>query len=116
MDESTYEKYRRAGKIAADARDYGVSLLKPGARVFDIATMVEKKMTKNGAGLAFPVNIALNTLAAHYSPRHDDPLTLKKGDVVKLDVGAHIDGYIADTAVTLELETHLYDAMIQGIR
>ncbi|HWR27833.1 MAG TPA: type II methionyl aminopeptidase [Candidatus Thermoplasmatota archaeon] len=114
MDESTYEKYKRAGKIAADARDYGVSLLKPGARVYDIATMVEKKMTKNGAGLAFPVNIALNTLAAHYSPCHDDPLTLKKGDVVKLDVGAHIDGYIADTAVTLELETHLYNAMIQA--
>lgn len=60
------------------------------------------------------MNIALNTLAAHYSPRHDDPQTLKKGDVVKLDVGAHITGYIADTAVTIELETHQYDSMIQA--
>jgi methionyl aminopeptidase len=114
MDDSSYEKYKRAGKIAADARDYGVTLLKPGARVFDIVTMIEKKITKNGAGLAFPVNIALNTLAAHYSPCYNDPLSLKKGDVVKLDVGAHIDGYIADTAVTIELETHRYDVMIHA--
>lgn len=114
MDDAAFEKYKRAGKIAADARDYGVTLLKPGARVFDIATMIEKKITKNGAGLAFPVNIALNTLAAHYSPCYNDTLLLKKGDVVKLDVGAHIDGYIADTAVTVELETHLYDVMIHA--
>jgi len=114
MDNSVYNNYKRAGRIAADARDYGVSLLKTGARVLDVASLVEKKITDDGAGLAFPVNIALNTLAAHYSPWHDDPLTLKKGDVVKLDVGAHIDGYIADTAVTIELETHAYNTMIQA--
>ena len=76
--------------------------------------MIETRIKKNGAGLAFPVNIALNTLAAHYSPRHDDPLLFKKGDVVKLDVGAHINGYIADTAMTVELETHVYDTMIRA--
>jgi len=114
MDNSAYENYKRAGRIAADARDYGITLLKTGARVLDVASLIEKKITTNGAGLAFPVNIAINTLAAHYSPWHDDPLVLKKGDVVKLDVGAHIDGYIADTAVTVELETHVYDAMIHA--
>ncbi|DAC72092.1 MAG TPA: type II methionyl aminopeptidase [Thermoplasmata archaeon] len=114
MDDMIYENYKRAGKIAADARNYGVTLLKPGARFLDVATLVEKKITENDAGLAFPVNIACNTLAAHYSPRHDDPLTFKKGDVVKLDVGAHVEGYIADTAITVELETHLYDTMIQA--
>jgi len=112
MDDTVYENYKRAGKIAADARDYGVTLLKPGARFLDIATAIENRITKNGAGLAFPVNIALNTLAAHYSPRHDDQSTFKKGDIVKLDVGAHINGYIADTAITVELETHVYDKMI----
>ncbi len=114
MDDSTYENYKNAGKIAAEAREYGITLLKPGARVFDVATLIEKKITQNGAGLAFPVNIALNTLAAHYTPWHNDPLLLKKGDVVKLDVGAHIDGFIADTAVTVEIETHLHDAMIHA--
>jgi methionyl aminopeptidase len=114
MDEAIYQQYKRAGTIAAEARDYGVTLLKPGVRFLDVATAIETRIKNNGAGLAFPVNIALNTLAAHYSPRHDDTLTFKKGDVVKLDVGAHVNGYIADTAVTVELETHMYDTMIQA--
>lgn len=111
MDNAIYEKYKLAGNIAADARDHGVSLLKPGVRLLDVATDIETRIKHNGAGLAFPVNIALNTLAAHYSPRHDDPLVFKKGDVVKLDVGAHIDGYIADTAITIEIGTHSYEKM-----
>ena len=114
MDNTIYENYKRAGKIAADARDFGVTLLKPGTRFLDIATAIENKIKENGARLAFPVNIARNTLAAHYSPRHDDQSILKKGDVVKLDVGAHINGYIADTAITVELETHVYNKMIQA--
>jgi methionyl aminopeptidase len=114
MDDIIYDNYKRAGKIAADARDYGVTLLKPGARFLDIATDIENRIKKNGASLAFPVNIALNTLAAHYSPRHDDQSIFRKGDIVKLDVGVHINGYIADTAITIELETHIYDTMIQA--
>jgi methionyl aminopeptidase len=114
MDDIVYENYKRAGKIAADARDYGVTLLKPGVRFFDVATEIEIRIKKNDAGLAFPVNIALNTLAAHYSPRHDDQSIFKKGDVVKLDVGAYVNGYIADTAITVELETHNYKTMIQA--
>jgi methionyl aminopeptidase len=114
MDDAIYENYKRAGKIAAEARTYGITLIKPGVRLLDVATMIEKKIEEKGAGLAFPVNIACNNLAAHYTPRHDDPLIFHRGDVVKLDVGAHIEGYIADTAVTIELDTHLYDTMIQA--
>jgi methionyl aminopeptidase len=114
MDDAVYENYKRAGKIAADARDYGVALLKPAVRFFDVATKIENRIKENGASLAFPVNIARNTLAAHFSPRHDDKSIFKRGDIVKLDVGAHINGYIADTAVTVELETHVYNKMIQA--
>ncbi|HIH29076.1 MAG TPA: type II methionyl aminopeptidase, partial [Thermoplasmata archaeon] len=49
MDEATYENYKQAGKIAADARDYGVSLLKPGVHLLDVASNVEKRIIKNGA-------------------------------------------------------------------
>jgi methionyl aminopeptidase len=112
MDNAIYENYKRAGAIAADARNYGASLLKPGARFLDVAASIETRIKGSGAGLAFPVNIAVNTLAAHYSPRHDDPLVFKQGDVVKLDVGAHVDGYIADTAITVEIDTHSYETMI----
>ena len=114
MDDEVYEKYRLAGKIASEARDFGKNLIKKDASLLEVANKVEKKIIDNGAGLSFPVNISINEIAAHYSPRHDDKLTFKKGDVVKLDVGTHIDGYIADTAVTVEVETNNYNEMIEA--
>jgi len=114
MDTDVYEKYKRAGKIAAEARDYGKDLIKPGVSFLEVANNVESKIIDNKAGLSFPVNISRNDIAAHYSPRHDDKFVFKKGDVIKLDVGSHIDGYIADTAITVEVETHKYDDMIKA--
>jgi methionyl aminopeptidase len=114
MDEEIFEKYRLAGKIAAEARNYGAGLLKSGVSFLEVAEKIESKITDAGAKIAFPVNISLNEIAAHFSPRHDEEIVFKKGDVVKLDVGAHIDGYIADTALTVEVETHKYDSMIKA--
>ncbi len=114
MDNDIYEKYRCAGKIAAEARDYGADMIKLGVCFLDVANKVESQILERGAGIAFPVNISLNEIAAHYSPRHDDVSVFKKGDVVKLDVGTHIDGYIADTAVTVEVGTNKYDSMIKA--
>jgi len=114
LDEDVYEKYKLAGRIAADARDYGADLIKPGISFLEIANIVESKILDEGAGLSFPVNISRNEIAAHYSPRHDDKSVFKKGDVIKLDVGSHLDGYIADTAVTVEVETHEYSDMIKA--
>lgn len=117
MNEAIYEKYMRAGSIASNARKHGASLIKEGASYLDVVTVVESEIKGQGAGIAFPVNISVNKLAAHFSPRHDDnTLVFKKGDVVKLDVGAHVDGYIADTAITVEVGTHTYDTMIQASR
>jgi len=114
MDDAVYEKYKLAGKIAAQARDFGADLIKSGVSFLDVANPVESKILKSGAGIAFPVNISINEIAAHFSPRHDETLVFKKGDVVKLDVGAHIDGFIADTAITVEVETHNYDDLIKS--
>jgi len=117
MNDAVLEKYRRAGKIAANARDYGASLVKKGASYLEVATKIESKIIECGGGLAFPVNISTNEIAAHFSPRHDEKnLFFKRGDVVKLDVGAHVDGYIADTALTVEVETNNYDDMIKASR
>ena len=115
MAKDVYEKYIFAGKVAAKAREYGVGLLKSGASYLEIAEKVESKITESGAGLAFPVNISVNEIAAHFSPRHDDKkLALKKGDVVKLDLGSHFEGYIADTAVTVEIGSNKYHDMIKA--
>jgi methionyl aminopeptidase len=114
MNENVYEKYLRAGKIAAEARDIGIKLIKPGIKFLEVAEEIESKILESGASLSFPVNIAINELAAHYSPRNDEEYVFKRGDVVKLDVGSHIDGYIADTAITIEIETNKYDRMIRA--
>ncbi|MCK5636083.1 MAG: M24 family metallopeptidase, partial [Thermoplasmatales archaeon] len=114
MNDKVYENYILAGKIAAETRDYGAGLIKSGVSFLEVANNVESKIVEKGAGLAFPVNISVNEIAAHYSPRHDDKLVFKKGDVVKLDLGALIDGYIADTAITVEVETNKYDDMVKA--
>lgn len=114
MDDQVYQNYLKAGKIAAYARDYGIGIIKPGLSFLELAETVESKIVEKGAGIAFPVNIAVNDIAAHYSPFNNDSLVLKHGDVVKLDVGAHIDGYIADTAVTVEIGSNNYGEMIKA--
>jgi len=114
MNDDVYEKYKLAGEIAAKARKYGSSLIKPGIGLLEIANKTEGKILEEGAGLAFPVNISINEIAAHYSPVHDDKKIIHKGDVVKLDLGTHIDGYIADTAVTIEVKTNRYEDMIKA--
>jgi len=98
------EKYKLAGRIAREARDYGVGLIKEGASMLEIVNTVEALIISKGARPAFPVNIAVNEVAAHFTPRHDEvELRFRKGDVVKLDVGVHVDGYIGDTARTVEI-------------
>jgi len=114
MNETTLNKYRKAGTIASNARDYGVKLIKSGVDFLEVAKKVESRIVEKGGDLAFPVNISINEVAAHYSPKHNDKNTFNKGDVVKLDVGAHVDGYIADTAITVEVESKNYNDMIKA--
>lgn len=114
MDDKVYENYMQAGKIASEAREYGIKLIKSGARLLEVANKIELKIIENGAGISFPVNISINNIAAHYSPRTDDQSSFRKGDVVKLDVGTHFEGYIADTATTIEIETNKYKEMIKA--
>lgn len=53
-------------------------------------------------GIAFPTCLSVNNCICHFSPSKNDPdLVLKENDVVKIDLGAHIDGFIAVAAHTL---------------
>lgn len=70
-----------------------------------LADAVESLIRSRGAECAFPVNIGVNSVAAHYTPSRTDDVVLKVGDIVKVDMGAHVDGYPADTSVTVELGT-----------
>ncbi|WP_455391613.1 type II methionyl aminopeptidase [[Eubacterium] cellulosolvens] len=115
MDQDIFDKYRQAGRIAREAREFGKTLIKEDVSLLEVAIKIEELIVKRGARVAFPVNIAIDDVAAHFTPRHDDnKLIFQRGNVVKLDVGAHIDGYIADTAVTVEVNTHNWSDLIKA--
>ena len=103
MDKEILKKYKKAGKINQEAKVLARKLLKPGVKVLDLAEKVEKFIKEKGAGIAFPVNTSINDIAAHYTPDINDTLTLKEGDLVKVDIGTHIDGYIGDSAFSVRL-------------
>ncbi len=106
MNHEIMEKYILAGKIAKEVRDDAAAMAKPGVKLLDIAEHVENKIRKRGAEPGFPLNLSLNDHAAHYTPKHKDEIAIKDGDILKIDTGVHIDGYIADTAVTVQFGKH----------
>ncbi len=114
MDTTTRESLRRAGAVSREARELAVSLVKEGALLLDVAEEVEGLMAKRGLRPAFPTCISIDHVAAHYSPTHDDSLHFRRGNVVKLDLGAQLDGWIADTAVTVEVGTRNWTELIRG--
>lgn len=101
LAENELESYRRAGKLLAEVREEIRKLVRAGVALLDLAETAEELIRQKGAKPAFPCNVSLNEIAAHYSPPAGDTTTIKEGDVVKVDLGAHIDGYIADTAFTI---------------
>ena len=102
MNQETIEKYKQAGKIAAQVLDFGKNLIKKDASLLEVADKAEAKIFELGAKPAFPVQISLNHVAAHYCPDEDDK-TIFSDQVVCLDVGVHVDGHIGDNAVTVDL-------------
>ncbi len=114
MEKEHLVLWKKAGLIAGEAREYGKTLLKENANVFEIANNIENFIIKKGAKLGFPVQISINDLAAHYTPFPNDVLCLKKGDLVKLDLGAHIDGFIGDTALTIEIGSNNNTKLIKA--
>ena len=106
----TIENYVKAGKIAAEVREMVRVKDWVGKTVYEICEEVENEIRKRGAKCAFPVNASINEVAAHYTAEPNDPITIKDTDLVKIDLGAQIDGYIADTAVTV-----CYDVQFDGL-
>jgi methionyl aminopeptidase len=100
-----FDNYVKAGKIASQVREYARSQDHTGRYLSEICNDIEQEIFKKGGEPAFPVNVSLNDIAAHYTAVPNDPIIVKNTDVLKIDVGVHIDGYIADTAVTVSYDT-----------
>jgi methionyl aminopeptidase len=94
---------REAGRIAAAARDHGAALIRPGARVRDVCEAVEHEIERRGGKPAFPAQSSRNQIAAHYCPSPEDETVYATGDLAKLDIGVHVDGWVVDTALTVNV-------------
>lgn len=97
------DKLRQSGRISATALRHGKSLIKPGARIEDIQRACEQVIHDMGGKPAFPAQMSRNHIAAHYCSPPGDPTELKADDIVKLDLGTQVDGYVTDNAVTVDL-------------
>ena len=107
------EDYLKAGKIASEVREMVRVKDWVGKTVYEICEWVEDEIRKRGAKCAFPVNTSINEVAAHYTAEPNDPITIKDTDLIKIDLGAQINGYIADTAVTVCYDPQ-YDGLVQA--
>lgn len=96
------EKILRAGKIAIEVKKYAREIIKKDMPLLEIAEKLEAKIEELGGKPGFPLNLSINEIAAHYTPSYDDE-KLAHG-LLKVDLGVHVDGWIADTAITLDLE------------
>lgn len=114
MEAYAIEKYMEAGSIAGEARDYGMSLVKEGVSILEVAEETERFIRKKGGKPAFPTNIAIDSVAAHFTPTHSEKRTFERGNLVKVDVGAQVDGYIGDTAGTVEVGTKNWTTLIKA--
>jgi len=110
---ATLEDWKKAGKIAGEVLAYGKTLVKKGVLLKDVADKIEAKIREKGAIPAFPVNISLNEIAAHYTPEPNDK-SVFADDLVKIDVGVCYNGAIGDTAATVDL-TGKYAEMIKAV-
>ena len=106
MKDEIFDKYREAGLIAAKILRDGAKEIRIGAPYLDIVESIESRVIEEGAALAFPLNLSLNEDAAHDTASSGDTRIFAKGDVAKLDLGVQVDGYIADTATTIDLGTN----------
>jgi methionyl aminopeptidase len=111
------DRWREAARVSALARVVGVRAAVPGARRRAVAEAIESAIRAEGAEPAFPANLSRNVEAAHYTPSPEDEEVLAAGDLLKVDVGAHFDGAIADTAETVEVGGgHRHDHLRAAVR
>jgi methionyl aminopeptidase len=125
MNDEIFEKYRDAGVLAAKILRRGAQEIRVGVSYLDLVESIEVQVKEEGAELAFPLNLSLNEDAAHDTASPGDARVFTKGDVAKLDLGVQIDGYIADTATTIDLGSNsllleaserALDAAIKAVR
>ena len=105
LESEQYEKHREAGNILATVREEAVERIEVGASHLELAEWVEDRIRELGGQPAFPMNISIDEEAAHATPSVDDDSTFGE-EMVNIDIGVHVDGWLADSAITVDLSGH----------
>ncbi len=111
-DEEALEKFRRSGKILRETREEIKGFVREGMPIIEICEKVESLIREKGGKPAFPCNVSINEIAAHYTSPPNDKKTIPEKSLVKVDIGVHVDGYVTDTATTINFNPE-YAPMVE---
>lgn len=112
LEEKIYY-YNQAGKIAYEVFEEITPMVKPGAKVIDICDKATALIIEKGARPSFPASVSINNIAAYYSSPDDDETVIPEGSVVKVDVGAQVNGFIANKADTFSFNEE-YKSLVEA--
>jgi methionyl aminopeptidase len=99
-DNEEFEKFRLSGRILRETREEMRGYVKENMPIIDVCEKAEGLIREKGGKPAFPVNVSINEVAAHYTSPPNDKSTIPAGSIVKVDIGVQVDGYVTDTAFT----------------
>ena len=110
-DLQALEKFQRSGRILRETREAIRGFVKEDMPIIDVCEKAESLIRKKGGKPAFPCNVSINEIAAHYTSPPGDSKRIPEKSIVKIDIGAHVDGYVTDTAVTVCFDPEYDDLM-----
>lgn len=127
-DDAFLQNYRKAAEVHRQTRKWVQDTVKPGQTLLDIAEGIEDSVRallghaglepgdSLNAGMGFPTGLCLNHQVAHYTPNPgQQDVILQQHDVMKVDFGVHINGWIVDSAFTMAFD-HTYDTLLTAVK
>lgn len=107
------DEYKASGRITAQVKALVPAQVRPGASFLEVCDFVRREVESRGGKLAFPTGIGVNEVTAHYAPPEGDESVFREEDLVKVDFGVHVDGYVTDTSVSVTLNPG-YDLLLEA--
>jgi methionyl aminopeptidase len=99
-DSEELAKFRLSGKILRETREEMRSYVHENMPILEVCEKAEGLIRAKGGKPAFPVNVSIDEVAAHYTAVPGDTKIIPAGSIAKIDIGVQIDGYVTDTAFT----------------
>jgi methionyl aminopeptidase len=111
-DAKEIEKFRFSGRILREAREEIKHFVRENMPIIEVCEKAEKLISDKGGKPAFPCNVSIDEIAAHYTSPPNDKRRIPEKSIVKVDIGVHVDGYVTDTAVTICFNPE-HESMVQ---